>query len=151
MESGRTILRASKHCSTPGGEASTLAASSKGAYASAEYAFDALLHDSVIEVFNETLGNIAGEALLEAVRNRTSSKTEDPLEKPDLLHQLLIGHLGAAAHVLERRIVKTLASKTVAAIALRETDRADFVSEVGEIRKRFLKRKQSCNRPQTIE
>lgn len=105
----------------------------------------------MIEVFNETLGNIAGEALLEAVRNRTSSKTEDPLERPDLLHQLLIAHLGAASHVLERRILKTLASKTVAAIALRETDRADFVSEVGEIRRRFLKRKQSCNRPQTME
>jgi hypothetical protein len=151
MESGRTILRRSKPCPTPGGEASTTAASSKGAYASAEYVFDLLLHDSVIEVFNETLGNIAGEALLEAVRNHASSKTEDPLERPDLLHQLLISHLGVASKVLERRILKTLASKTVAAIALRETDRADFVFEVSEIRRQFLKRKQSCNRPHPME
>ena len=151
MESGRAILHASSPYPTWGGKASTVAAASKGAYASAEYVFDNLLHDSVTEVFNGVLGKTAGQALVEAVKRHSPSQTEDPLEKPVLLHQVLVSHLGAVARVLERKILKTLAGKTASGIAPRETDRVDFVSEVEKIRKQFLRRKQSCDRPQAME
>jgi len=151
MESGRAILRASNSYPTRGGKTSTVAAASKGAYASAEYVFDGLLHDSVTEVFNGVLGKTAGQALVEAVKKHSLSQTEDPLERPVLLHQVLVSHLGRVAQVLERKILKTLAGKTASGIAPRETDRVDFVSEVEKIRKQFLRRKQSCDRPQAIE
>ena len=128
-----------------------MATASRGVYASAEYVFEGLLHDSVIEVFNGVLGKIAGQALLEAVMRHNPSQTEDPLEKPALLHQVLISHLGSVAQVLERKILKTLAGKTAAGVAPQETDRVDFVSEVEKIRKQFLKRKHACDQPQTME
>jgi hypothetical protein len=128
-----------------------VAAASRGAYASAEYAFEGLLHDSVIEVFNGILGKIAGQALLEAVKRQSLSRTEDPLVKPALLHQVLVSHLGSVARVLERKILKTLAGKAAAGVAPRETDRFDFVSEVEKIKKQFLRRKQACDQPQTME
>jgi hypothetical protein len=128
-----------------------VATASRGAFASAEYAFEGLLHDSVIDVFNGTLGKIAGQALLEAVKRHSLSQTEDPLGKPALLHQVLTSHLGSVARVLERKILKTLAGKAAAGVAPRETDRFDFVSEVEKIKKQFLKRKQSCDQPQTME
>jgi hypothetical protein len=128
-----------------------VAAASRGAYASAEYAFEGLVHDSVIEVFNGILGKIAGQALLEAVKRQSLSRTEDPLVKPALLHQVLVSHLGSVARVLERKILKTLAGKAAAGVAPRETDRFDFVSEVEKIKKQFLRRKQACDQPQTME
>jgi hypothetical protein len=149
--SGKTILRAHKPLAASGREASTLSSKSRGAYASAEYAFEGLLHDSVTEVFNGILGKIAGQALVEAVKRHNSSPTEDPLGKPALLHQVLISHLGSVAHVLERKILKTLAGKAAAGLAPRETDRLDFVSEVEKIRKQFLKRKQACDQPQNMD
>ena len=151
MESGRAIPSLSKPYSTQGGEVSTVAAASKGACASAEYVFDTLLHDSVIEVFNGILGKIAGQALLEAVKRHSPSQTEDPLERPVLLHQVLISHLGSVAQVLERKILKTLAGKAAPGIAPRATDHVDFVSEVEKIRKQFLRRKKACDQPQTME
>jgi hypothetical protein len=150
MESGRAILFAFKPYPTVGGEASTVAAS-KGAYASAEYVFDTLFRDSVTEVFNGILGQMAGQALIEAVKRYSPSGTEDPLERPVLLHQVLASHLGLVAQVLERKILKTLVGKTASGISPRETDRVDFVSEVEKIRKQFLRRKQSCDRPQAME
>ena len=128
-----------------------MATTSRGVYASAEYVFEGLLHDSVIEVFNGILGKIAGQALLEAVMRHSPSQTEDPLEKPILLHQVLISHLGSVAQVLERKILKTLAGKTAAGVAPQETDRVDFVSEVEKIREQYLRRKQACDQPQTME
>jgi hypothetical protein len=151
MRSGRAILRAYKPLGAPRGEMSTVATASRGAHASAEYAFEGLLHDSVIEVFNGILGKIAGQALIEAVRKQSSAQTEDPLDKPDLLHQVLVSHLGSVARVLERKILKTLAGKAAVGVAPRETDRFDFVSEVEKIKKQFLRRKQACDQPQTME
>ena len=149
--SGRTILHAYKPLAAPRREASTLSAASRGAYASAEYAFEGLLHDSAIEVFNGVLGKIAGQALIEAVRKYSASQTEDPLGKPVVLHEVLISHLGLVAQVLERKILKTLAGKASAGVAPRETARIDFVSEVEKIRKQFLRRKKACDQPQTME
>ena len=123
----------------------------RGVQAGAEYAFEGLLHDSVIEVSNGILGKIAGQALLEAVKKHSPSPTEDPLGRPVLLHQLLNSHLGSVAQVLERKILKTLAGKTSAGVAPRETNRVDFVSEVEKIREQFLRRKQACDQPQTME
>jgi len=151
MESGRAIPTPSRPYPTRSGEASAVAAASKGAYASAEYVFDTLLHDSVTEVFNGTLGKIAGQALLEAVRRHSPSQTEDPVGRPVLLQQVLVSHLGSVAQVLERKILRTLAGKAAVGIAPRETDRVDFVTEVEKIRKQFLRRKQSCDRPQAME
>jgi len=128
-----------------------VATASRGVYASAEYVFEGLLHDSVIEVFNGILGKIAGQALLEAVMRHSPSPTEDPLERPVLLHQVLISHLGSVAQVLERKILKTLAGKTAAGVAPQGTDRVDFVSEVEKIREQYLRRKQACDQPQTME
>jgi hypothetical protein len=120
-------------------------------YASVEYVFEGLLHDSVIEVFNGILGKIAGQALLEAVKRHNPSQTEDPLGKPALLHQVLISHLGSVAQVLERKILKTLAGKTAVGVAHQESDRVDFASEIEKIREQFLRRKQACDQPQTME
>jgi len=128
-----------------------LAAASRGAYASAEYAFETLLHDSVTEVFNGTLGRIAGQALLEAVRRHSPSQTEDPVARPALLQQVLVSHLGSVAQVLERKILKTLAGKAAVNNAPQETARVDFAVEVEKIRRQFLRRKQSCDRPQAME
>ncbi len=151
MWSGRAILRASKPYPAPAGGASAVTTAPRGAYASAEYVFEGLLHDSVIEVFNGILGKIAGQALLEAVKRHSPSQTEDPLGRPVLLHQVLISHLGSVAQVLERKILKTLAGKTAAGVAPQETDRVDFVSEVEKIREQFLRRKKACDQPQTME
>jgi len=109
------------------------------------------LHDSVTEVFSGTLGKIAGEALLEAIKKRAPSEGEDPLERPELLDQILIAHLGLVAQVLERRILRTLVGKTSTAASLRENERVDFPLEVEKIREQFLRRKQAADRPQALE
>ncbi len=151
-ESVRTFLGPSKpHSSASKGEISVMTTATRGAYSSAEYAFQALLHDSVTEVFSGTLGKIAGEALLEAIKKHAPSEGEDPLEKPELLDQMLIAHLGLVAQVLERRILRTLGTKTATAASLRENERIDFPLEVEKIRKQFLKRKQAADRPQAVE
>ena len=123
----------------------------RGAFSGAEYAFQALLHDSITEVFNGTLGKIAGGALLEAIKKHAPSEGEDPLERPELLDQILIAHLGLVAQVLERRILRTLGTKTATAASLREDERIDFPLEVEKIRNQFLKRKQAADRPQAVE
>jgi len=128
-----------------------VATAPRGVHASAEYVFEGLLHDSVIEVFNGILGKIAGQALLETVKRHSPSQTEDPLGRPVLLDQVLISHLGSVAQVLERKILKTLAGKTAAGVAPQEAGRVDFVSEVEKIREQFLRRKQACDRPQAME
>ena len=128
-----------------------MATAPRGVHASAEYVFEGLLHDSVIEVFNGILGKIAGQALLETVKRHSPSQTEDPLGRPVLLDQVLISHLGSVAQVLERKILKTLAGKTAAGVAPQEAGRVDFVSEVEKIREQFLRRKQACDRPQAME
>ena len=150
-ESVRTFLGASKPHSASKGEISVMTTATRGAYSSAEYAFQALLHDSVTDVFNGTLGKIAGGALLEAIKKNAPSEGEDPLERPELLDQILIAHLGLVAQVLERRILKTLGSKAAAAASLRENERIDFPLEVEKIRKHFLKRKQAADQPQAVE
>jgi hypothetical protein len=151
-ESVRTFLGLFKpHSSASKGEISVMTTATRGAYSSAEYAFQALLHDSVTEVFSGTLGKIAGEALLEAIKKHAPSEGEDPLEKPELLDQMLIAHLGLVAQVLERRILRTLGTKTATAASLRENGRVDFPLEVEKIRKQFLKRKQAADRPQALE
>jgi hypothetical protein len=136
---------------TSTGGISTMATATKGAYSSAEYAFEALLRDSVIEVFNGTLGKIAGQALLEAIKKHAPSEAKDPLERPDILDQLLIAHLGLVAQVLERKILRTLGSKTATLAAPREDARIDFPSEVEKIRKQFLRRKKAGDQPQPLE
>jgi hypothetical protein len=128
-----------------------VATTAKGAHSNAEHVFEGLFHDSAIEVFNATLGKIAGQALLEAVKKHAPLQTDDPLKRPDLLDQMLIAHLGSVAQVLERRILKTLASKTATAAALRENGHIDFGSEVKKIREQFLKRKQAGDRPHPSE
>jgi hypothetical protein len=151
-ESVRTFLFPSRsHSSKSTGGISTITAETRGAYSSAEYAFRALLHNSVTEVFSGTLGKIAGEALLEAIKKHAPSKGEDPLERPELLDQMLIAHLGLVAQVLERRILRTLGAKTATAASLCENERIDFPLEVEKIRKQFLKRKQAADRPQAVE
>jgi len=124
---------------------------SRGASSSTEQLFDMLLHDSVTEVFNGVLGAIAGRALLDAMKRHTSLEIEDLSRKPGLLDQALATHLGSAAKVLERRILKTLAAKTVTGFAPREASRLDFAFEVDNVRKQFLKRKQAANQPQILE
>lgn len=124
---------------------------SKGASSSAEQAFDLLLMECVVEVFNGVLGKIGGRALLEAVRTYTSLEIKDLPGKLDLLDQALRAHLGSSAKVLERRILKTLAVRTSAGVAPRENDEFDFMSEVETARKQFLRRKQAGNQPQALE
>jgi len=124
---------------------------SKEAYSIAENVFDTLLHDSVVDTFNETLGKIAGQALVDAVKRHTSSDMEHLLGKPELIDQALIAHLGIAAQVLERRVLKTLVSKTGAGTARRGTDRFSFASEVEKIKEQFLQRKQAGGQPHTLE
>ena len=148
----RTFLGPSKpHSSASKGEISVMTTATRGAYSGAEYAFQALLRDSVTEVFIGTLGKIAGEALLEAIKKHAPSEGEDPLEKPELLDQMLIAHLGLVAQVLERRILRTLGSKTATAASLRENACIDFPLEVEKIRKHFLRRKQAADQPQALE
>lgn len=151
-ESSRNVLSLSKpNSSASTREMSAPASASKGAYSSAEYAFETLLRDSVIEVFNGTLGKIAGQALLDAIRKRAQSDAGDPLERPDFMHQMLIAHLGLVAQVLERKILRTLGSKAAIAAAPKENTGIDFPSEVEKIRKQFLNRKKAANRPQALE
>ena len=147
------MLRFPEPHSARTGETSTVATTTKGkgTQAGAEHVFDGLFHDSVIEVFNGTLGKIAGPALLEAVRKHAPLQTDDPLERPDLLDQILIAHLGLVARVLERKILKTVASKTATVTAPSENGRIDFASEIESIRKQFLRRKLAGDRPQTLE
>jgi hypothetical protein len=123
----------------------------RGAHSSVDHAFQALLHDSVTEVFNGTLGKIAGQALLEAIKRYTASETEESLEQPELLNQALTAHLGVVAKVLERRILATLGKKTAAAPVLRENEHIDFALEVEKIRKQFLARKQAADQPYAME
>ena len=124
---------------------------SRGAYSSTEYVFDALLHDSVVEVFNGTLGKIAGQALVDALERHTSMEIKNLLEEPDLLDQALVAHLGQVTGVLERKILKTLAEKSAVGAMPQETNRLTFASEVEKIREQFLKRKQAADQPQTLE
>lgn len=124
---------------------------SKGAYSSTEYVFDTLLHDSVIEVFNGTLGKIAGQALVDALKRHTSMEIKNLLEKPDLLDQALVAHLGLVTGVLERKILKTLAEKSAVGALSQHTNRFTFASEVEKIREQFLKRKQAADQPRPLE
>lgn len=124
---------------------------SKPTSSSAEQVFGILMSESVIEVFNGVLGKIAGQALLDAVRRDTSLDIKDFLEEPDLLDHALMAHLGRAGKVLERKILKTLASKTRAGTPPVETDHFNFALEVEKVRNQFLKRKQAASHPQTLE
>jgi hypothetical protein len=124
---------------------------SKGASLSTEQLFDTLLRDSLTQTFGEVLGKIAGQALLDAVKAQTSLETEGLPRRPDLLDKALKAHLGAAARVLERWILRTLAAKTATGIAPNETVASDFASEIEQIRKQFLKRKQAGNELQILE
>ena len=132
-------------------EASAVATASKGAYSCAEYAFETLLRDSALEVFNGTLGKIAGQALLDAIKMRAPPDGKDPLERPDFLHQMLIAHLGLVAQVLERKILRTLSNKTATPAPPREDTGVDFPSEVEKIRKQYLRRKKAGDQPQALE
>jgi hypothetical protein len=126
-------------------------ARSKGASSSAEQLFDTLLRDSVTQTFSGVLGKIAGQALLDAVKAQTSLETDGLPRRPDLLDQALRAHLGSAARVLERKILRALAAKTANGIARSETEPFDFASEIENIRKQFLKRKQAGNQLQILE
>jgi hypothetical protein len=151
-ESVRTFLYLSRaHSLNSSGGISTITTETRGTHSSAEYVFRALLHDSVTEVFSGTLGKIAGEALLEAIKKHAPPDGEDPLERPELLDQTLVAHLGLVAQVLERRILRTLGNKTAIPGTLRENGRIDFPSEVEKIRKQFIRRKQAADRPQALE
>jgi len=151
-ESGRAIPRRSTAQVQPRGELSTVEmTASKGACSGSEYAFDTLLHDSVIEVFNGTLGKIAGQALVDALKRHTSMEIKNLLEKPDLLDQALVAHLGLVTGVLERKILKRLAEKSAVGVLPQETNRFIFASEVEKIRDQFLKRKQAADQPQPLE
>jgi hypothetical protein len=146
------MLRLSKPNSTAStGGISTAATASKGAFSGAECAFEVLLRDSAIEVFNGALGKIAGQALLDAIRKHAPLGARDPLERPDILDQMLIAHLGLVAQVLERKILRTLCSRTATAAAPNQNARIDFPSEVEQIREQFLRRKKAGNHPQTLE
>ena len=152
MDSGKTIPRPCRAHSQPSGVHSAVEiTASKRAHSSAENVFDTLLRDSLVETFNAILGRIAGEALVDAVKRHTSSDMEHLIEKPEFIDQALIAHLGIAAQVLERSILKTLASKTAVGTAPRGTDRFSFASEVKRIREQFLKRKQAGGQPHTLE
>jgi len=110
-----------------------------------------LMSESVIEVFDGVLGKIGGQALLDAVRKDASPEIKDFLENPESLDHALMAHLGRAAKILERKILKTLASKTAAGTPPVQTDYFNFASEVENVRKQFLKRKQAASHPQTLE
>jgi hypothetical protein len=124
---------------------------SKGASSSNEQLFDTLLRDSLIQTFGEVLGRIAGQALLDAVKAQTSLDIEGLTRRPDLLDKALKAHLGSAAGVLERRMLRALTAKTATGIALNENGPYDFASVIEKIRKQFLKRKQTGNLPQILE
>ena len=150
-ESVRAIQRASKAHSRPGGEiTATKSTTSETTHSSTEWVFNSLLSDSVIEVFNGTLGKIAGQALLNVVKAQ-SPDNADPLRRPDLLDQVLVSHLGLVARVIERKILKTLAGKTASGAVPEATDHFDFAAEVDKVRKQFLERKQMGGQPQTLE
>ena len=124
---------------------------SKGAFSGAEQTFDAFLQDSVTQTFKGTLGPIAGQALLDAVKTHASLATQDFPRRPDLLDKALGAHLGSVAGVLERMILKTLATKTATGVTLREGASFDFASEIEKIKTNFLNRKQAGNQPQILE
>ncbi len=152
MEGGRAILSLSKAHSLPNRRISPVkTTTSRGVTSGAEQVFDTLLRDSVMEVFNGVLGRVAGQALLDAVKRDTSLEMMDLSRKPDLLDQRLVAHLGLAAKVLERRILNTLTSKTVAGVARHQADTFDFATEVEKVRKQFLERKQAAKQPQILE
>jgi len=124
---------------------------SKPTSSNAEQVFRMLMSESVIEVFNGVLGKIGGQALLDAVRRDASLEKGDVLENPEQLDRSLIAHLGRAGKILERKILKTLASRTAAGTLSVETDYFDFALEVEKVRRQFLKRKQAASHPQTLE
>jgi isopentenyldiphosphate isomerase len=124
---------------------------SKGVSSSTEQLFDTLLRDSLTQTFGEVLGRIAGQALLDAMKAQTSLGIEALSRRPDLLDKALTAHLGSAARVLERRILRTLTAKTATGIALNENEVSDFGFVIEKIRKQFLKRKQAGNQPQILE
>jgi hypothetical protein len=124
---------------------------SKGVSSSAEELFDRLLTESVSQVFGGTLGPIAGQALLDALKKHTSLELKDIPAKPELLDEALKSHLGSVAGVLERKILRTLTKNAAAGVAPSETERFDFALEVKNIKRQFLRRKQAGNQPQILE
>jgi hypothetical protein len=123
----------------------------KGTCSSANLLFDTLLRDSAVEALTGVLGRIAGQALLDAMERNTSCKIDDLLTRPILLDKALVTHLGLAAKVLERKVLRVLTKKAVAGIAPGEKDWFDFAQEVEKVRKDFLKRKEGNNQPQLLE
>lgn len=117
----------------------------------AEQVFDMLLCDSVTEVFNKVLGQIAGQALLDAVRRHASLEVEDFPRKPDVLDRALVATMGSSAQVLERKILKTLTGKAAAGTPPSENLRFDFASEIEKVKEQFLKGKQAAVQPHTVD
>ena len=124
---------------------------SRGASSGAEHIFGVLLGDSVTQVFNGTLGPIAGQALSDALKRHTSLELDDIIARPQLLDEALKCHLGSVTRVLERRILETLAKKTAAGVALSRTEHFDFVQEIENVKRQFLVRKKAGNQPQILE
>lgn len=124
---------------------------SKGVTSTAEQVFGGLLQDSVTEVFNGTLGPIAGQALLDAVKRYSSLELKDVLARPQLLDEALKRHLGSVARVLERSILRTLARKAAVGIVPFEGEHFDFAREVETVSGQFLKRKQTRTQTHLLE
>jgi len=146
-----TVRPSHGHSATSRGISPVEITASKPISSRADQVFGLLMSESVIEVFDGVLGKIAGQALLDAVRRDASTETKDFLEKPESLDHALVAHLGRAAKVLERRILKTLASKTVAGTPPIDTGHFNFALEVEKVKREFLKRKQAAKGPQTLE
>ncbi len=125
--------------------------SSKGASSCAEHVFDTLLCDSVAEVFSAVLGKIAGQALLDAVKRYTSLELQELAEKPTLVDEALRAHMGRAAKVLERKILRAVSGKASAGVPPTENDQFDFADEIEKVREQFLRRKKAANRPHPLE
>ncbi len=152
VESGRTLLcRSSAHSQPKRGITPVELVAARGASSSAEQTFDTLVCDAVTEVFTVVLGNIAGQALIEAVKRHTSLEIKDLPRRPDLLDQALKAHMGSPAIVLERKILRTLAGKATPGTTPSGSDPLDLASEIEKIRQEFLRRKQAGNLPHTLE
>jgi len=124
---------------------------SRGVSSTAEQVFGGLLQDSVTQVFSGTLGPIASQALLDAVKRYSSLELKDTVANPQLLDEALKRHLGSVARVLERKILETLARRAAVGVARFEREHFDFAQEVETVKKQFLKRKQAGNQPQILE
>jgi len=110
-----------------------------------------LLCESITGVFNAVLGKIAGEALLDAVRNYTSLEVKDFAGNPGLVHEALTAHMGKAAKVLERRILRVINGKTLTGSPPVENCEFDFPVEISKAKEQFLRRKQAANHPRTLD